>query len=790
MSLISTMYCYGAAKSAHKATLAGYAATLLAGSAALPLALPATAQAQDAAPALIEEIIVSARRRDESIQDVPIAMTAFSGDNLAKNGIPDIVALGQSVPNVTLEVSRGTNSTLTAFIRGVGQQDPVAGFEAGVGLYIDDVYLNRPQGTVLDIYDVERIEVLRGPQGTLYGRNTIGGAIKYVTKRLSDEPEFALRLSGGTYRQFDGVFTMSLPLADTFRVGGSVARLTRDGFGENLNLEGLENYNKDILAGRVSAEWEPNSDVFFRLTADYSDDDSDPRQGHRLIPGVQSGAPVLANVYDTRAGLNNPRQQVKAKGVALTGEWRLNDEFKLKNILAYREDDSFSPIDFDSLPAADLDVPVVYRNKQTSEEFQVLYESERLAGLVGFYFLDAEAFNAFDVILGTTGALLGLPGLNAFTLGDVDTSTWSVFADFTYNLSETISLAVGGRFTSDKRTSRVLRQTMIGGTSSFFGGTAVPLATTSDFNGSKTFKEFTPRASIAWQPTDDHNLYFTYSQGFKGGSFDPRGQTTAAPDLDGDGDRDAADIFEFMLFDPETVNSYELGYKASVLDNRVNFALAGFLANYKNVQIPGSAGFDSDGDGVIDSFIGITSNAADADIMGLEFEGRALLNSDMMTPGDDLNFAWTLGYIDAEYNVFIDAFGNDVADQRVFQNTPDWTLSGTLSYSLPLTLRETEGRLTYINSVAYRSKASQFETPNPFLDQPGFALWDMSLVWEDDKGRWQVGVHGRNLTDKRYIVAGYNFVNAALQPTLGREGTLTAFYGNPRTVTGTLSLRF
>ncbi len=150
--------------------------------------------AQDAAPTASADdldIVVTARRREETLMDVPVAVTAFSGDQLAATGALDITDIGAVTPNTTLENSRGTNSTLTAFIRGVGQQDPVAGFEAGVGIYLDDVYLNRPQGAVLDIYDVERIEVLRGPQGTLYGRNTIGGAVKYVTRRLPQE--FSLR---------------------------------------------------------------------------------------------------------------------------------------------------------------------------------------------------------------------------------------------------------------------------------------------------------------------------------------------------------------------------------------------------------------------------------------------------------------------------------------------------------------------------------------------------------------------------------------------------------------------
>jgi len=157
-------------------------------------------------------IVVTAQRREENLLDVPLSVSAFSGDLLADLGVQTMDEVAKISPNVTLEVSRGTNNTISAFIRGVGQQDPVSGFEAGVGIYVDDVYLNRPQGAVLEVYDVERIEVLRGPQGTLYGRNTIGGAVKYVTKGLSNDPTFKARGVLGTYGQKDVVASASVPL--------------------------------------------------------------------------------------------------------------------------------------------------------------------------------------------------------------------------------------------------------------------------------------------------------------------------------------------------------------------------------------------------------------------------------------------------------------------------------------------------------------------------------------------------------------------------------------------------
>ena len=753
------------------------------------LAAPASAQTTDtgqAAPVVDDDnvIVVTARRREESIQDVPLSITAISGDALTKSGTLEITEIAQEVPNLTLEVSRGTNTTLTAFIRGVGQQDPVAGFEAGVGLYVDDIYLNRPQGAVLDIYDVERIEVLRGPQGTLYGRNTIGGAIKYVTAALPDETAIKVRGTYGSYNQADLIVTASTPVSDSLKVGVSGARLSRGGFGDNLVQEGVENYNKDVWGARGTIEFD-NGPLFIRLSGDYVKDNSDPRQGHRLLPGAFSGAPVLDDVYDTRAGLDVVDQEVEAYGGGLTIAYELNDTMTVKSITGYRKDHSTTPIDFDSLPQADLDVPAIYRNKQFSQELQFLYEGDRLSGVLGAYYLDASAFTAFDVALFTTGAIpsVNLPGLNAQTLGDVDTKTWSIFGDFTYDLTDQFSLSLGGRYTWDKRTSRILRTTFVGGYSDLFPPTdAVPIAVTSDFNGSATFKEFTPRASLSFKPNANHTFYATYSKGFKGGGFDPRGQTSQAPDLDGDGDIDYADQYEFLSFAPETVDSYEIGWKASLLDDSLFISLAAFKGDYTDVQIPGSVGVDSNGDGISDSFVGITSNAGDADVNGVEFEGRAVVGRNFAGPGSRLTFNWALGVLDAKYNTFIDALGNDVADQRVFQNTPDVTVNTGFDLGIPVA----SGVVDFLGSVSLRSDASQFELPGP-LDQDGYALVDASIVYTDDSDRWSIGIHGKNLFDQRYIVSGYDFVTGSV---LGLEGNLTAFYGDPRRVFVTGQVKF
>jgi len=767
------------------ATLLFGAGVALAASALFGIAEPAVAQGNDADNAMDEIIVTTARRREESLMDVPLSISVIGGVDLERVGAVDIIEIAKQSPNVTLEVSRGTNTTLTAFIRGVGQQDPVAGFEAGVGLYVDDIYFNRPHAAVLDLYEVERIEVLRGPQGTLYGRNTIGGAIKYVTKRIEDDPMVRVRGSVGSYGQLDALVTASGALTDNFRLGGTVAQFTRDGYGDNLTL-GTEQYDKDILGFRATAEWDVTDSLFLRLSGDHTEDSSSPKFGHRLMPAAVSGNPILADVFDTEGGLNNPQQDVEMSGVSFLAEYEANDSWTFKGIVANREDSTWSPIDFDSLPAADLDVPVNYENEQFSVELQALFTGDRLSGVLGYYFLDANAFNDFDVILAQVGPLINLPGLNANTFGDVDTETWSVFADFSYDLNDEWSLSLGGRYTSDERSSRVLRRTYwcppagvpgndpnCDGFSPTFGGTAVVLATTSDFDGSDEWTEFTPRASITWAPSDEHTLYFSYAEGFKGGSFDPRGQTSAAPDLDGDGTVSDEEIFEFMRFLPETVTSYELGWRANTFDGRLMSSVAVFFADYEDVQVPGSIGVDTTGDGIEDTFTGITTNAGAAEIPGFEFEGSFRAN-------DNWSFRWALGWLDAEYTEFVSATGEDVSDQVVFQNTPEWTASGGVTFETPLAA----GTLFVIPSFAYRDDASQFEFPNALLDQESFTLLDLSIVWEDDDGHWRVGVHGKNLTDEEYKVAGYNF------PTLGLEGNVTAFYGPPQTVTATVEYMF
>jgi iron complex outermembrane receptor protein len=771
---------------------------VLCGGAAFAALMAAPTFAQDApaasptdqAAADNGDIVVTARRRSESLLQTPIAVTAFSAAKLAKSGAIDLTDIQTTTPNITLKDARGTNSTLAAFIRGVGQQDPVPGFESGVGIYLDDVYLNRPQAAVLDIYDVERIEILRGPQGTLYGRNTIGGAVKYVTRRLPDHTEINLRGTYGSYNQADGVVSASTPIGSMFKIGLSGARLTREGFGKNLNL-GLDNYNKNIWAARGTIEFAtPDSRMSIRITGDYTHDKSNPRNGHRLIPGLLSGAPVLANVFDTQAGLNNPIQDIWAGGLSMTAEAQLSDHLTFKSISAFRKDRTYTPIDFDSLPATDVDVPGLYRNEQTSQEFQFAYKSDKLNGIVGFYYLGAKASTGFGVLLGTT-----FPGFDAYTAGDVRTETESFYGDFTYDFTPQFSLSLGGRYTWDERNSHVFKANYLG-VPAEFGGAPVPFgATATDFTGRALFKRFTPRASVAFKPNDQHMFYLSYSEGFKGGGFDPRGSGVSAPDVNQDGVRSYQEIYNYLLFRPESVKSYEIGWKGAAFDRALTWAIDGFHSDYTDVQIPGSVGCIING---APNFCGITTNAAKARINGIEVEANARFAQGFAGAGSAITLAGTLGYMDAKYKTFIGPTGTDIANVRVFQNTPSWSVSSTLG----AVFSAGPGQINASTVVSYRSLTHQFETASPFLDQPGYTLLDAHITYSFDGGKYSIGVHGKNLTDVRYKIGGYQYIsstiagvpilnaNGGYTAALGKEGIATAFYGNPRQVFVTVSAKF
>ncbi len=717
-------------------------------------------------------IVVSARHKEESIIDVPISLSVKTEEDLDRDAIRDIVQLGPSLVNVSLSVVRATNSSLAAYIRGVGQVDPLVGFESGVGIYVDDVYLSRPQGAVLDIYDVERVEILRGPQGTLYGRNTVGGAVKYVTKALPNEAFTKVKAFTGSYGQKDLIVSGAIPLLDSsLKLGVSAGYLNREGFGKNLNT-GEDNYNKEVVVGRLVAEYFPRDDVFLRVVGSRTVDDSNPRSGHRHI--LDEGEEPLSNVYDTYAGNSLGAHPVDDSQLIATDlssflDWNINQHYSLESITAYREDESQSPIDFDSLDEAILNSAVMYKNKQMTQEFRLKFEHDHFWGLVGLYYLEASAFNAYDTEIDgsvETGELNSA----LFTLGDLDVESEAIFFSLNFDVFSSLTMSLGARYTVDSRRVEIIQDefevprtdTFV---SPFFGGEVESIVTpifddngnevVPHFKGARRDTKFTPRLSVSWKPTDSLHLYSQYSTGFRSGSFDPRGDYSEEAVRSG--------------FMPEFIETYELGLKTVSHQERVRASITLFYSDYSDIQIPGALMVDQNGDGVLDGFVGAVTNTASATIKGAEFEIFVNLQEGLY-----LDFGY--GYMSAKFDTFLVGAGINIADYRFFSYAPETTTS----LGLRAEMEVWGGEFSVGFLLNYQSAIHIFAAEST-LDQSGYTLVDASVAWSSYDERWQLGLSGKNLSDKRYRIGGYNFPAA---------GVGTAFYGDPRTFSLSVSRRF
>ena len=705
-------------------------------------ALPAQAQqAQPAAPAAepavttLEVVKVTARKREESLQDVPVAVTALTADQLDKLAIKDLGDLQGQVPNLTIYAARGSNTTITTFIRGVGQADPLWGVDPGVGIYFDDVYIARPQGALLDVYDVQRVEVLRGPQGTLYGKNTVGGAVKYVSKPLPQKTEGSVTLAVGNYGQVTAKGGVGTAVADgqvRFRVAG--ASLNRDGYGKNLT-DGSPVSDQNTTSGRVSAGWFPTGSSFnAQVSVDRTQDASHMRGFQRLnvSPFDPAKTPVMASRYDIASGMPNANRTT-SEGESLTLNWGVNDDWSLKYILAHRASDTDTSIDFDGLPNKIADVRAEYHDSSQSHELQAVYEGQHSSGVIGLYYFDGRAGgtvrnNFFNALFGTTN-------------GQVFTKGKAVFGDWSWRLTPQFSVSTGLRYTDESKRAVVLNQSFA---NDKFSG--APTAISANFDNTRSVTNTSPRLSLEYKLSDAVKLYTTASRGFKSGGYNIRANTLAVP-------------ASGKPFEDEKLDSLELGAKMVLDGGRLELNTALFHNKYKNVQLSVFTSYtQANGQ---PGFFGDFTNAGKATLQGgeLEFVWR---------PNADWRLSGNLAAIDAKYDEYIDR-GVNVAAQKKFTNTPKFQAGLNIENSMRLPVGVLRSRL----GLSYRGKVYPTTDLSEALAQEAYTLVNAGLIWEKD-ARLSFFLQGSNLGNKAYKTDGYNI--AAL-------GVLDAFYGAPRTFT-------
>ncbi|HEY8881277.1 MAG TPA: TonB-dependent receptor [Roseateles sp.] len=704
------------------------------GAAALPAAAQ-TAPAAEPAVTTLDVVKVTARKREESLQDVPVAVTALTAEQLDKLAIKDLGDLQGQVPNLTIYAARGSNSTITTFIRGVGQADPLWGVDPGVGIYFDDVYIARPQGALLDVYDVQRVEVLRGPQGTLYGKNTIGGAVKYVSKPLPQATEGQVTLAIGNYGQVTAKGGVGTAVNDgqlRFRVAG--ASLNRDGYGKNLT-DGSPVSDQNTTSGRVSMGWFPTGSSFnAQVSVDRTRDQSHMRGFQRLNvnPFDPAKTPPTTGRYDIASGMPNANY-TNSEGESLTLNWGLSDAWSLKYILAHRASDTNTAIDFDGLPNKIADVRAEYHDSSRSHELQAIYEGANHSGVIGAYYFDGRAGgtvrnNFFNLSFGTTNGLV-------YTKGK------AIFGDWSWRLTPQFSVSTGLRYTDESKRAVVLNQAFANDS---FSGT--PIAVPANFDNSRSVTNTSPRLSLEYKASQAVKLYTTASRGFKSGGYNIRANTLAFPSSG-------------KPFNDEKLDSLELGAKMILEEGRLELNTAVFHNKYKNVQLSVFTSYtQANGQ---PGFFGDFTNAGKATVNGAEVEF-------LWMPTTSWRISGNLASLNAKYDEYIDR-GINVADQKKFTNTPKFQAGLNIEHNAKLAMGTLRTRL----GLTHRSKVYPTTDLSEALAQDAYTLVNAGLIWEKD-ARLSFFLQGSNLTNKAYKTDGYNI--AAL-------GVLDAFYGPPRTFT-------
>jgi iron complex outermembrane receptor protein len=743
----------------------------------------------------LAEIVVTARRRAENLQDVPVAVTALSADVLRQQDVTSLGDLNSLVPNMKISSDRATSSTINVYIRGVGQSDPLWGFEPGVGVYIDDVYLARPQAALLDVYDVDRLEILRGPQGTLYGKNTIAGAIKYVTRDIVGPTSVTTSVTGGNYGERDEKLSVSTPvIADHVYFGIAVADLHHDGYGQVVaqagaspspyNSIGQDVSNRDVLAGRANLTilWGQSSKL--KIVADTTQDDSNASGGERLNNVL---APSIDSRYDTRTDMPVNEDRFFRNGLAATYTQGLAESLALKLVGAYRAGHGRQFIDFEELDANLFQVPAQYSEHQASGEGQLTFTNDLVKAVGGVFYMNSTACGAYNASLGVLAAALDLY-LTSVVDGCVQTKSTALYTDTAWKLTDQLNLDAGVRWNQDKKTASVYQAqyASIGPTQllpneTFFDPNKPPAGfflfptpaagILTNYSNSRTFSNVSPRLGLDYHLTPQVMTYVSYSKGFKSGGFDMRGNATVYPQTENG-------------YNSETADSYEAGVKSTLLGDTLQLNLTLFYDPYKNAQI-GVQQFVVTG-GVPQNVTAVL-NAGKQMNRGVELESA-------WRPIKAVTFGLNVGYLDSYYEDFLigctaltpgctaNSPPQNIANLNRPINAPTWTVATNATYTWQLPA----GALLARAGWDWRSFMKVANTTASVTDQPAYGLVNAGLAFTTSGGAWRFSIDGKNLLDRWYRVAGYDFGGAGLLANVSQIG----FYGPPRTYSGTVTYHF
>lgn len=733
----------------------------LVGSTALVAAVAAAAAAEDQEgtdTVGLQEVIVTAQKRSENLQEVPIAITAMDAEALEVRGVTDTDSIAKSVPN--LHIKQGTTGVITIAIRGVSNNDPGnPGFENAVGMYLDGVYAGKTVNSLFDLDDVERVEVLRGPQGTLYGRNTIGGAVNIISKRPSGEFGTTVKLGLGNEDLRSANVNLDLPALGTLKARFSYFLRQRDGFTENVQqnfaatARPIADFDRfgdmDRRGVHAAVDWEPLQSLL--LSYDYSRFEADDNQRlMQVIDVVRPGTmPAGFEGYipggqPSVGSANEPAFfQTLSDTHALTATWDVNDWLTLKSIIGYRKMESVDGQDFDGSDVGYYESARDYDGTQVSEELQILGSAGQVKYVLGLYWFN-EKIDSLRVQQFSNATLHRdnnsyMENTNKAVFGQVD---------YTPAALDRLTLSFGARYTEEEKEMARFIRTYPGGTGTFDIRDPGPNLVLPTLEFSNTSLMFSP----SYRLTDEVNVYFRYAEGFRSGGYDGQASSAAS----------AA-----VPFKSEELTAYEIGLKSRWLDERLEANLAAFYSDYTDMQLTSFTGT-----------VSATLNAGKAKIEGAELEAVALLT-------ERLRVNLSLAYLHYKFDKFdLGPIIGDVSDRARLNNAPRSSANLGLDYGFPsLGFGDLSLHLNYnyqdeADAIAIKATGA---APNSRLDARGLldARLTLSKIALGERTRLQFSLWGLNLTDKEYFDNVVDFGGF-------RGGTL----GWPRTYGANVSLTF
>lgn len=695
----------------------------------------------------LEEIVVTSRRFEELLQSTPVAVTALSAETIQMRNLADVRDLAAATPNLVLQTSgaNGGSEVPAIYVRGLGQSDVVLTADPAVGLYVDGVYVARNSGNVFNLLDLERVEVLRGPQGTLFGKNTIGGAINLISAKPGSDFELTTELTAGNYDRIGGKFTINAPLSEQLFFKAAALVESRDGYVDLANYPGKALGESENWAGRLQLRWLATEDLTLDLATDYSSNhDIGPAwvlteafpnaaaasiynafvsgnpasclspEGQATNPACYGPVqvpddPLVSNVifYDRNLEEIDPENDFASFGANLTVNWELPFA-TLRSISAYRN--LRSDFNFDGDNSATMLIggfATRQDSDQYSQELQLFGTalSDRLKWLVGGYYFDEDTFGAVEV-LSVFSIFAGSHPLLTDNHGPTDTKNYAAFGQATFDLKEWLHLTAGARWTKEEKDAVLV---------------LLP-ASPQGLRGHLETDEWTPMATVSADVAEDVMVYASYAEGFRSGGFPPRvvGQVTEIP-----------------TFGPEYATTYEVGVKAEMFNRRLRANLALFTNYYEDFQ---AGGLEPDVTPPLPTVI----NAGDVRIEGAELEIAAVV-----TPALRLDGA--VSYLTNEMksvNPTANFGGVPITLDSKLPYAPEWKASAGITWRIAL---PGNGELVTRLDGAY-TDSMFFNLSNlPEASEDDVTTLDASIAYRPAGGHWEFIVGGKNLTDEYYF---------------------------------------